>query len=1700
MSKLFNWAAARLAAAFALALPLAAMAVTTVGYTDFGDVAGVQLWRTATDSGVTDFAFAKFAAVAADGTVGETYTQGSSSADTHWRRWASKYNNGDNSAYYTAPGLVLVYDQAGLMATPSKGATFAPLSFGGLWVKELGANDTPYGLTDEANKGRVTEFGATGCETLFKFEKSFTINRGAASTFYGTATVNITGDAVFTASTGYATVVDADATLKLTGDSTAAMSVGTGLTVNGTLDLTATTLPTISGNVRFAGGSSLVLPAGVATGEAISVPVCSGTLTADGVVSVKIGTADPINAALTISGGTIMQIDETVVEQTFASDYPSVIPAGYIYTFTTSAATTLPDVTVNGTLKTKGDFTITDLKVAAGGALEVVSGNTTVGGAATCQIKGNVTVDADATLTNTLTDSLDYNGSMTVDVYGTLAMGSTRWSIPSGCTFKLHGGAQVTGVGDSLAALDIINASGSGLDVYAANGGGTVTIEGPVRVRANETRIWVEGGTTLVLSRGVVQNNGHTGSFRQTGPGTLRLDATSTTLTGTSIMTQGTLRLNNTTQAFPLALQGNNSHLEIVATSAETIVPVNVTSIANNNVALTGNGKANGTITKTAAPSGNLATFLQSSAWEGTFVADWAGAYGTRFDINSYGNANSTVRVTKLVGGYVSGSNANVTVVPTVEVSGFMTLDNGYSGKVTTLTKLTGSGVFTNTTYSVDVTTLDNFTGTLATLISTQYIGMRIGTINLSSTPAAGAKIVNITSDSNIGNIGNTKVSVNGVVDDTIALEVKSDGIYVAVPVTTVDITIPEVANATVSVTADGVAVTPVNGVVTVDIGAAVIVTYTAAEGYQLTGDAISFTASASTTTVDVSSISVAAIVANVTSADGQTTTPYTSAASAIAAADKGETVTLLETTVTLTEVVAINKSITILSGNASGTTITGLNTSAYPTLGAADLTLGANVTVSAQLRVLSGEATITHPTGKAPSYRPPSGYMSSSKNNGDDTTTITFYQQIYVIAAGTNATLADENGNLLGSYTPVASGDTFVFTVTPAAGCALVRVTADGVELTPSEGKYSISIGSSDVSIYAVAGVAVVTGGDSDVYCSSLQAAVDAATSGQTVTLLADDHVSFSLDNLEIAISKALTIDGAGYTVYGVNDYAYDGVHDHDIYISGSGDVTIKNVTLANFAGGVGNNMRTYPIWTGQAYEGTLTLDNVTVQNFNRTAFNLNGGTVVVTNCTITGDTTKEAYFQEGIGVYNANVTIVDTAISNVGSNLEKEDSQIAACIQLGNPNGSATGTGSITVVNGTYSGEYGIIVASNAQNTVSVQGGTFVGGLMVEEGEGGNIAVSGGTFDAAVPAEYCAEGYEPTDDGEGNYTVRIDMGWIYEASGIYKEYTGTWSNEVEYADGKAHIEDGNTYTANRPSDGRMVTVEMTLSFDDVNDEDETVGDAKAAVKLATGGFKVYTSEGPDGAVTSVWKSVTIEGSDMIPVADQDYKFLFVLDLTNTTYTAALITSGGAATNALLLADGGVANIPFASRGNVAPVQKIEFIGSGSVTSIEGSYEDVPVPEGFVEDEVVTLAGDDTATLTAAQATWLNQFGVKLTVAARLAELSSAQFTAAYLLNLDIMGTFSYTFNVTGFGFETVNETECAVVTVTLTRTGALTENEKAKPIVGTLKLKGTATLGTEFTVIDEAAVADDDFSEGNTTTITLDKGDAKFFQPVIE
>ena len=134
----------------------------------------------------------------------------------------------------------------------------------------------------------------------------------------------------------------------------------------------------------------------------------------------------------------------------------------------------------------------------------------------------------------------------------------------------------------------------------------------------------------------------------------------------------------------------------------------------------------------------------------------------------------------------------------------------------------------------------------------------------------------------------------------------------------------------------------------------------------------------------------------------------------------------------------------------------------------------------------------------------------------------------------------------------------------------------------------------------------------------------------------------------------------------------------------------------------------------------------------------------------TITGDTTKASYFQTGIESLNADVTIEGTTITGIGSTLE----WAAGCVQLGNAN--AVGTGTILIKSGTYTGENAVIVAEEASDSLTIEGGTFTGALMVEDGTGGSLVISGGTFNGVDPTAYVVSGKKAYEDTTGVWTVQ--------------------------------------------------------------------------------------------------------------------------------------------------------------------------------------------------------------------------------------------------------------------------------------------------------------------------------------------------------
>ena len=368
--------------------------------------------------------------------------------------------------------------------------------------------------------------------------------------------------------------------------------------------------------------------------------------------------------------------------------------------------------------------------------------------------------------------------------------------------------------------------------------------------------------------------------------------------------------------------------------------------------------------------------------------------------------------------------------------------------------------------------------------------------------------------------------------------------------------------------------------------------------------------------------------------------------------------------------------------------------------------------------------------------------------------------------------------------------------------------------------------------------------------------------------------------------------------------------------------------------------------------------------------------------------------------------------------------------------------------------------------------------------------ITVTGGTYNKDVTKFLDTAEYRSVDNGDGTYTVRKckDANWIYSAPGSW-ESTGTWEGAT-LGDEKVTIETNATYTASAPSANDLVTMEMTLNFNGANDDDVDLTDAKAAVRLAEGSggyvFQLATTGTVGAAVAPAWADTT----GFVPqTGEGDYTFLFVLNLATQTYTASVITDAGATTNALTVA--GSTTIAFAnySQGSATAVREVEFIGSGTVTSIVGSYEDAPAPV----DEFVNGQEIGSVTLDTAQAAWLNGQNNYAALRTKIESMSQTAFDAAYLLNLDILSDFTYEFKVSDI---TVGDTTVSVK-VTLTRNGEIDD-----PIIGTLKLTGTDELGHAFTVKDSATISDAHFSAGDgEVTISFPKdASTKFFQPVIE
>lgn len=610
--------------------------------------------------------------------------------------------------------------------------------------------------------------------------------------------------------------------------------------------------------------------------------VTAGALTLTGNIVVEASAAATFGTVTAGAGSVVEMANMTITTQSgsgvyrYRSGYPSTVPNhGLTYEYVGTADSENPG-TVNlngmrGTVRTTGYMSITGyypLNTAA--KLDVVSGTTTLtaGGQAIC---GYITIREGATLVNTATDSLAYSSyASIIDIYGTLDMGTSRWTTWSGAAINLRGG-EVVGVGEGNdGALDFMGTCN--ITAYADS-----TISGNVKFRNALSNVTVNDGVTLTIS-GATKPGYDGGGITKKGAGTLKFTS-DPYVPGGIVVEAGTLAFDTESDVDPVV-----------------------------------------TYTAAVLKDANMG-YVDASNWKGRIVisAVEAGTTSTQVALNKTGNENSYLTLSG-VSGNAWCANDNYTVQPAITLAGDVNFENGYSSKTVTFRKIAaGSGNLslkrwsscTGITYGFTTLDADNYTGTIQ--LDGSVLTFNVGDI-LKANAQPGDKVLPLTVANN-ATVNLSGAKVNGEAAD---LEVKEDGIYIAVPVVKVTVTVPAVANTTVTVKVGEDTIGTAAGNYDVEPGSEVTVTYAAADGYQISGQTVYTIDTASATTFDPSETTqVAQIVAQIRT--GATTYEYyTTLAGALASPNVAYGITLRanidEDEITVSSYVRITGAYTISS------------------------------------------------------------------------------------------------------------------------------------------------------------------------------------------------------------------------------------------------------------------------------------------------------------------------------------------------------------------------------------------------------------------------------------------------------------------------------------------------------------------------------------------------------------------------------------------------------------------------------------------------------------------------------------------------------------------------------------------------------------------------------------------------------------------
>ena len=287
-----------------------------------------------------------------------------------------------------------------------------------------------------------------------------------------------------------------------------------------------------------------------------------------------------------------------------------------------------------------------------------------------------------------------------------------------------------------------------------------------------------------------------------------------------------------------------------------------------------------------------------------------------------------------------------------------------------------------------------------------------------------------------------------------------------------------------------------------------------------------------------------------------------------------------------------------------------------------------------------------------------------------------------------------------------------------------------------------------------------------------TLQAAIDAAGRNATVTMLADTKEN-------VTIAKGLTLDLNGHTLNGgtvagkpaltvtarvtVKDSSAEktgtimredtaensGVSSHYVIdVQGGGWLTFESGIVKNNSGNaagkgaslvrVGDDrVAKYPGLNIKG--GTFTQDNFIVIKVDSGDLFLNGGTLNSANSYAIEDWHRATV--KG-GTVNGTVAAW-TYSGGLNSDLTISGGTVNGDVTSVNYGNAEDKVAKVSITGGTVTGELGTYTYNN-------------GLVTIDDATKATIKVSGGTFDNAVEARYCDEGYTPVQNSDGKYGVQ--------------------------------------------------------------------------------------------------------------------------------------------------------------------------------------------------------------------------------------------------------------------------------------------------------------------------------------------------------